>query len=215
MKKGLAPQTSEIFDAITRLECIKPFVLVGGTALSLQLHTRQSEDLDFMRWKESPKDNLEVGWPKIKKELESIAPVGEINIMGFDHVEFVVKGVKLSFYAAPRKQIPSMQPVVYRNNLRLADVKSIGAMKMETMLRRAKFRDYYDLYSILRSGVNIHELIPVALEHSGHKLKTKNLLAIISNADNFTKDVAFQQLAPLYEVTAKEIEEYIKQALLG
>lgn len=51
MMKGLAPHTSQLFDAITRLECIKPFVLVGGTALSLQLGTRQSEDLDFMRWK--------------------------------------------------------------------------------------------------------------------------------------------------------------------
>lgn len=48
--KGLAPQTSELFDAVTRLDCIKPFVLVGGTALSLQLNARQSEDLDFMRW---------------------------------------------------------------------------------------------------------------------------------------------------------------------
>ena len=49
--RGLAPQTSKIFDRITQLECIKPYVLVGGTALSLQLGTRQSEDLDFMRWK--------------------------------------------------------------------------------------------------------------------------------------------------------------------
>ena len=49
--KGLAPQTLKLFDAVTRLDCIKPFVLVGGTALSLQLNARQSEDLDFMRWK--------------------------------------------------------------------------------------------------------------------------------------------------------------------
>lgn len=47
MRKGLAPQTSELFDAVSRLDCIKPFVLVGGTALSLQLNARQSEDLDF------------------------------------------------------------------------------------------------------------------------------------------------------------------------
>lgn len=46
--KGLAPQTSELFDAVTRLDCIKPFVLVGGTALSLQLNARQSEDLDLI-----------------------------------------------------------------------------------------------------------------------------------------------------------------------
>jgi hypothetical protein len=46
--QSLAPQTGRIIEAISRLECIKPFVLVGGTALSIQLKTRQSEDLDFM-----------------------------------------------------------------------------------------------------------------------------------------------------------------------
>ncbi len=35
--RGLAPLTLELFDAVTRLDSIKPFVLVGGTALSLQL----------------------------------------------------------------------------------------------------------------------------------------------------------------------------------
>ncbi len=48
---GLAPHTGKIFDAISELECIKPYILVGGTALSLQIGTRQSEDLDFMRWR--------------------------------------------------------------------------------------------------------------------------------------------------------------------
>ena len=182
MMVWLAPKTIQIFDAITKLECIKPFVLVGGTALSLQLGTRQSEDLDFMRWKQGPKDNLEVGWPSIKKELETIGTIEEENILGLDHVVFVVNGVKLSFYAAPRKQIAAMQPIAYRNNLRIADVKTIGALKMEVLLRRAKFRDYYDLYSILKSGVDIHEMIPMALEHSDHKLKSKNLFFEIFNA---------------------------------
>ena len=50
-----------------------------------------------------------------------------------------------------------MNPIQYQNNLRIADVKTIGALKMEVMLRRAKFRDYYDLYSILKSGVDIQE----------------------------------------------------------
>ena len=212
--QALAPQTGRLIEAISRLECIKPFVLVGGTALSIQLKTRQSEDLDFMRWKHGPKDKLEVGWPAIRNELESIGTIEGENILGFDHVEFYVEGVKLSFYAAPRKQIATMQAIPYKNNLRLADVKSIGAMKMETMLRRAKFRDYYDLYSILRSGVNIHEIIPIALEHSGHKLKTKNLLAMITNGEIFQKDQSFQHLNPIYDVTAIDIQEYIKQKLM-
>ena len=47
-KNGLAPHTGRIFEGISKLECIKPFVLVGDTALSLELKTRQSEDLDFI-----------------------------------------------------------------------------------------------------------------------------------------------------------------------
>lgn len=214
MMVWLAPKTIQIFDAITKLECIKPFVLVGGTALSLQLGTRQSEDLDFMRWKQGPKDSLEVGWPSIKKELETIGTIEEENILGLDHVVFVVNGVKLSFYAAPRKQIAAMQPIAYRNNLRIADVKTIGALKMEVLLRRAKFRDYYDLYSILKSGVDIHDMIPMALEHSDHKLKSKNLLSMITNGEVFKKDQAFSQLNPIYDVTSNDIQEYLKQKLL-
>ena len=30
--KGLAPHTSRIFNAVSELECIKPYLLVGGTA---------------------------------------------------------------------------------------------------------------------------------------------------------------------------------------
>lgn len=52
---GLAPNTQNVFNQVSTLECIKPYILVGGTALSLQINTRQSEDLDFMKWR-SAKD---------------------------------------------------------------------------------------------------------------------------------------------------------------
>lgn len=212
--KGLAPQTSEVFEKISRLECIKPFVLVGGTALSLQLNLRQSEDLDFMRWKQSPKDKLEVGISGIKRELESIGRIESMEIGDFNFVEFVVEGVKLSFYAAPRKAISSMQVIPFKNNLQLADIKSIGAMKMEAMLRRSKFRDYYDIYSILKQGVDFEEMIEMALEHSGHLLKRKNLLAILTNGERFKKDKSFLALNPVYDISPIEIQEYIKEKLL-
>lgn len=139
---GLAPHTSRIFDAITALECIKPYVLVGGTALSIQLGTRLSEDLDFMSWRKTKNDKREVNWPVIKKELETIGTVDSLDILDLNHVEFVVNGVKISFYANPNYS-PLQKKIHLRNNLQLADITSIGAMKMEVMLRRSKFRDYY------------------------------------------------------------------------
>ena len=211
---GLAPQTSEVFERITCLECIKPFVLVGGTALSLQLNKRQSEDLDFMCWKKSAKDKPEIPISSIKREIESVANIDSMEIGGFNFVSFVVEGVKLSFYAAPRKRIPSMQVIPFKNNLQLADIKSIGAMKMEAMLRRSKFRDYYDIYTVLHEGVDIQEMIEMALEHSGHLLKRMNLLAMLCDGERFRKDKVFIQLHPVYDVTPYDIQEYIKQKLL-
>ena len=210
---SLAPQTGRIIEAISRLECIKPFVLVGGTALSIQLKTRQSEDLDFMRWKEGNDDTLDIGWPKIQKELETIGSIDDIQLAGFDQALFIVEGVKVSFYAAPRKRIATMEEIPYMNNIRMADVESIGIMKMEAMMRRSKFRDYYDIYSILKNGADINTLIPRALEHSGHKMKTKGLMAMLTNGALFKKDEQFTQLQPVYDITSADIETYIKSLL--
>lgn len=211
--QSLAPHTGRLIEAVSRLECVKPFVLVGGTALSIQLKTRQSEDLDFMRWQQGKNDTLDIGWPAIQQELATIGEVLDVQVAGFDQVLFIVDGVKISFYAAPRKRIASMREIPYLNNIRLADVESIGVMKMEAMMRRSKFRDYYDIYSILKNGADIHKLIPMALEHSGYRLKTKGLMAVLTNGDLFRKDEQFEQLQPVYDVCARDIEEYIKRLL--
>lgn len=212
--RGLAPHTGAIIEGISLLECIKQFVLVGGTALSIQLNTRQSEDLDFMRWKTGKDDKLDVEWPKLEKELSSVGTIEYIDVLGFDHVVFILSGVKISFYAAPRERIPTMQEIPYLNNIRLADVSSIGIMKMEAMMRRSKFRDYYDIYSILRGGTDIHQLMPAAIAHSGYRLKLKSLMAMLINGDLFRKDEGFEQLNPVYEVSAYDIQEYIKEKIL-
>ena len=73
--QSLAPHTGKLIEAVSRLECIKPFVLVGGTALSIQLKTRQSEDLDLMRWQQGEDDTLDIGWPAIQRELSQIGEV--------------------------------------------------------------------------------------------------------------------------------------------
>ena len=211
--KGLAPHTGEIIEKISRLECIKPFLLVGGTALSIQLQTRQSEDLDFQRWKQSKDDKLEIGWPNIQRELEAIGEVEHVDVLGFDQARFIVNDVKISFYAAPRHRIPTMQEIPYLNNIRLADVESIAIMKMEAMMRRSKFRDYYDIYSILKSGIDINRIIPAAIEHSGYHLKKKGLMAMLTNGDLFRKDESFPSLNPIYNVTPTDIELYIKSLL--
>ena len=206
--KGLAPKTAAIFEKVSNLECVKDFVLVGGTALSLQLGTRLSEDLDFMSWRKSKTEKREVNWPQILKELKSIGVVEHQDILDLDHVEFVVDGVKLSFYANPNFS-PLQKEIPILNNIRLADKKSIGAMKLEVMLRRSKFRDYYDIYSLIEAGESLEEMIELALKYSQHRLKSKNIIALLTRSDRFTQDLNFQSLNPIYNITPIEIEQRI------
>ena len=106
-----------------------------------------------------------------------------------------------------------MREITIQNNLKVADVVSIGAMKMETMSRRSRFRDYYDLYSVLKAGANLREMVAMAISHSGYMLKEKNLLAILSNGERFRKEGKFKQLAPIYDVTAADIQACITEEI--
>lgn len=206
---SLAPHTGKLFDQVAMLECIKQYYLVGGTALALQLDTRLSEDLDFMSWKTEKIQTPEVNWVAIEKELLSIGTIEARDIWDFNHVEFVVSGVKISFYASG-KSSPIKAPVHLKDNIWLADIEAIGAMKMEVMLRRSNFRDYYDIYAILQHGIDFKKLVNLSLNYSGHILTTKNLLAILTNSSRFTIDGGFEQLNPKYKVSPAQIEDYLK-----
>ena len=210
--KGVSRKTLGILEAVSRLECIEPYTLVGGTALAIQLGTRESEDLDFMSWRVTKNEKREVDWPMIKKELETIGQIEKFELLDMDHIEFIVNGVKLSFYANPNYS-PVERAIPFLNNIKLADPLSIGAMKMEVMLRRSKFRDYYDIYSLIKAGYDLNEMVSMALKYSGHRLKSKNLLALLSRSDRFTPDEAFQTLKPVYNVTSMEIETEIRKNL--
>ena len=155
MRKGLTEKIDAIIEKVAELECIKPYILCSGTALAIQLGHRKSEDLDFMMWRKSKNEKPEVDWPAIEKELkEKVGEIENFNMLGFDQIEFAVKGVKLSFYVSDN-YCPVSEPLVYLGNIRLADVYSILAMKIEVMLRRMKMRDYYDIYAILKEGYDI------------------------------------------------------------
>lgn len=212
MRKGLTEKIDAIIEKVADMECIKPYILCGGTALAMQLGHRKSEDLDFMMWRKSKNEKPEVDWPAIEKELKGkIGPIENFNMLGFDQVEFMAAGVKFSFYVSENR-CPVSEPVPYLGNIRLADVYSIMAMKMEVMLRRMKMRDYYDIYAILKAGYDISKGIDMALEYSQHKLSTKNIVMMLLS-DRFIPDENFRQLEPKYDVSKEQIREHILQKL--
>jgi hypothetical protein len=121
-------------------------------------------------------------------------------------------GVKLSFYATQQKA-HNLSTIHFKDNLYLADINSIAALKMDTMSRRNTFRDYYDLYFILK-GKSVEEIVSIvnnALEYSNHNFKSKNLIGMLSNYERFSPEEDFALLSPILNISSKEIAAFMDE----
>jgi predicted nucleotidyltransferase component of viral defense system len=215
MKNALVEKTLRVIDEISTMNFVKNYYLVGGTALALQIKHRLSEDLDFMRWQKTKADKTNIDWSNIKQEISAKFTIKNIDFFANNHIELIINDdVKISFYA-PEKRQPDIKPLKFLNNLILADKNSIAAMKMEVLMRRTEFRDYYDLYCILKDADNetTKSIINNALRYSGHSLKSKNLVGMLYNADLFKKNTDFERLQPKYTFAANEIAAFMREHL--
>jgi len=210
--KGLSQHTEKIFEQISKLECIKNYTLIGGTALALQLGHRLSEDLDFCKWRKSRKSFARIDeWKQIADELTAIGKVEE-NMFDNNHIDFKVNDVKITFYADNQFKEPKglvKQP--FLNNMKIADVKSIGIMKAALMLHRNLHRDYYDIYCILQSGVSLKDIVYGASDYTEHRLKTKNIIAMLVDLEHVRIDKHFQELNPAYHFDLSFLEKGISE----
>jgi predicted nucleotidyltransferase component of viral defense system len=209
--KGLPVKITSVFEPVSKLDCLKEYTLIGGTALALQIGHRLSEDLDFCKWPLPRKS--EVNWPEILKELNSVFTNVEPDILGFNQVNFFADRIKLSFYSNQSNRSPVVNPRFFLNNIKIPDIQTIGVMKLEVMLRRSNFRDYYDIYSILNEGVSLKAMVEDSILYSNHILKTRDILNFISNGNNFKKEKQFELLQPKYSASEKDIEKFIKEII--
>ncbi|MBA4408530.1 MAG: hypothetical protein C0397_03800 [Odoribacter sp.] len=88
--KGFLPK--ELFDKFALLPFIQKFTLVGGTALSLQIGHRQSEDLDFIY------DGEKIPTTTIKREISKEFPNYKLIREEKDYqLDFLSNRLKLHF----------------------------------------------------------------------------------------------------------------------
>ncbi|MEK7172554.1 MAG: nucleotidyl transferase AbiEii/AbiGii toxin family protein, partial [Patescibacteria group bacterium] len=114
----------------------KDFYLVGGTGLALQIGHRVSIDFDLFTEKGLPSNLLS----QVKKTF----PKAKIAIVLKRPEQFsvTVDGIKIDFV---KEQPLLLDPIVFQN-LKIANVAEIAAMKAHTLGFRGKLKDYVDLY---------------------------------------------------------------------
>jgi len=210
---GLSKHTVPVFNFIKDLDILDDYLLVGGTALSIQINNRLSEDLDFCKWQDNQSiSSKEVDWPRIESALEDIGEV-KTDILDLYHADFLVNGVKISFYSngmANSREISSNSKF---DKVRPANLLSLGAMKLEVMSRRNIFRDYYDVYAILCEGIALKKMVELCGRYSKHRLRTRMILAILADSSRFKYDRVFKLLEPRYSVNSIDIGEFMQERI--
>jgi len=150
--KRLLPQTESVFKEIAGKSFLDRFTFVGGSALSIYLNHRKSEDLDFFSWEK------QIDVDRILSGLDS----GELVVLNRSEIQLdlLYKSVKITFFANGWEELSKRNKLF--ENVYISPVEILAAMKVNTLFIRAKFRDYYDLYVICREKFTVSELFKIS-----------------------------------------------------
>ena len=182
----IEPGTLDILIKCMKLPSLAPFILVGGTALSLQYGHRMSIDLDFF----GTVDQLDS--EAIKTELDSIGNTifsSESSVM----LGFYVNQVKVDIVKYKYKLIEN--PIII-DSIRMAHPKDIGAMKLAAVSGRGKKKDYYDLFFLLQkySLSQLMEFNKLKFPDSNEMIILKSI-GYFEDADNDADAILFEKIS--------------------
>lgn len=197
----LLPRTKKLLiEMIDSCDFLDKYVLVGGSALTLHLCHRKSEDLDFFTYE----DNFDK-----KKIFEYIRSFKNKEILNQtdEQVDLLIEGVKVTFFNARWDFLKPKE--IERFNL--ACVEDIAAMKVNVLFLRAKFRDYYDLYFLAKKKMSIEKIFECSLnilEGINFKLFAVALVYI-----DDIKDDNIEYLKPIESLNKMQIRDFFQAEL--
>jgi predicted nucleotidyltransferase component of viral defense system len=131
--------TNLVLENIKQVPEIQNFYLSGGTALSLQLGHRESEDLDFFIKNSFNPQILVQKLLQYGKLEDVMTDEGTLNLF--------MNNVKLQFLHYPYDLLETLIPW---NGIYLSSVIDIACTKLITISDRGSKKDYIDLYVILQ-----------------------------------------------------------------
>ena len=208
-KQGLKPETIPVFEKVSQMEVIKGLYLCGGTAQSLQLLHRKSEDLDF-ELLGTRKERPMLDFSAISNAVSDVYPDCRKEFLGRNQLQIFVNGnVKLSFFR-PENAVPELGKGFVYNNIMTPSLQELLGMKLFTIAVRSAFRDYYDIYALLKAGYDLEQGVAYAGKFSRHTIHSKTIYGILLNDNYFKKPTDFSLLDPKYDVSTTDIADYVK-----
>jgi hypothetical protein len=179
----------------------KDYVLVGGTAIALYLGHRRSIDFDLFT-------SQKIRRKSIKNYLiDKKYPVDRLIYEEEDQIHFIVNGIKITFFRYPF-EIEGRTD--FDGIIRIPELSVLAAMKAYAMGGRGKWKDYVDLYFLLRRGFTVKSIIEKADQLFGTTFNGKlfkEQLAYFEDI-NYEEEVIFLDKP----IEKEEIERFLTEA---
>jgi len=178
----------------------KDWGLVGGTAVALHLGHRESIDFDMFSYK-PPFGNL-----ALQRRVEKMHRIEKIIVNKEGEFTFEIDSVKFTFFHYPFDIEYSES---FENTVRLPTLLTLAAMKAFTIGQRNKWKDYVDMYFILRDYYGVEKISSHAYGLFGDRFNERMFRNQLSYFDdiNYRETVVFK---PGFEMP----DEEIKRALI-
>ncbi|MDO8561253.1 MAG: nucleotidyl transferase AbiEii/AbiGii toxin family protein [bacterium] len=189
----------------TLLSAVKPFSkdfgLVGGTAVALHIGHRESIDFDLF----TKEPDYDFNIPTLKRKFKQYAAIDKVIRDKGSEFTFKVHDVQVTFYHFEYR-IPYSER--FGSYIAMPSLLTLAAMKAFALGQRAKWKDYVDMYFIMRDFHSLAEIIQHTEKLFGGEFNARLLREQLSYFEdiNYTEAVMFR---PGFKVP----DEKIKRAL--
>ena len=176
----------------------REYYLVGGTAIALQIGHRKSIDFDMFKF-------LALNSKRTLNKIDDAKLRYSIAYRSSDQIHLTINSVKLTFFQYP---YPVEAKVNFEKTFRMPDLLTLAAMKAFALGRRSKWKDYVDLYFLLRDHFTIEQVSHKAVDVFGQMFSPKLFLSQLS----YYKDIDYSEpieYLPNFEVDEKSIQEFL------
>ena len=204
----LRPETEKLWLRLRAEPLLAGFVLVGGTALTLHLGHRLSEDLDFVfvRGERLPRRALDALWLKLEGDGRKIvrnddpAAADEFEIAGGDlhdfQQDFVADdAVKFSFFCPEPEVLRVLDKTSAEHGPRLATLDELFALKSLVTASRSRLRDWLDLWTLIeRRGYTMRQF-HMTFDRAGVPTSRETALRRLASGTTPIHDPGYEALA--------------------
>jgi hypothetical protein len=176
---------------------IREYYLVGGTAIAIHIGHRRSIDFDLFKYRPL---NLK----SIASKISAFNCPYTITRRVTEQLNLYIGDVKFTFFQYPYKIETKSK---FESYFRLPELIDLAAMKAFALGRRSKWKDYVDLYFILKYFYSVDQISNRASEIYQQFFLEKLFRAQLSYFNDIDHSEPIEYLVP--SVPDNEIKEFL------